>query len=206
MTSSTTDTLLSLLEKKVKEAKEEMSQELNKQLFGSPPPQPDSELKRIIRAAVEEHMPNTHTTGTNATTYTPMFQAYLSSSTTALKQNIFDGSPLRTHLKEMEKEMSNEATIAAEAVRKRKEAKAEETVEYIGDFLESSDWVDGDTVDWTVEFPESDKVYHYVALKGGARWYITGDGAKYSTDDLIGKITELALRGKVTFGPETMIL
>ena len=94
----------------------------------------------------------------------------------------------------------DEANIALAAVRKRKEAKAADVVEAVGDYLEGTDWEDGNTIAWTVEFHDTQgRTYHYVAVRGGNRWYITGDAGKWNTESLTGHITELALRGTLMF-------
>lgn len=163
-----------LLERKVKEAKAELEADLNKKLFGEP-------VKKVA--------------ATVPFTQEMLRDAYMK----PLTEQVFRESPILSYLNNQtkEKKMSDE-TIAAEAVKKRKEARAADVVEIIGDFLEGAEWENGDTTSWSVKFHDTpDKTYNYVALRGGNRWYITGDGYKYSTDELVEKITTLALRGEV---------
>jgi hypothetical protein len=185
------NSITGLLDRKVREASEAMKLELNNQLFGQPKKERNF-LRQCIADAVDEHMPpQTSLRSVNEV----LKDAYLPQ----LKENIF-GSPSFTQQYPTKEEMKvSDLTIASEAVRKRKEARAEAAAESIGDFLEGMEWSDGDTTSWEVSFHDTpDKTYHYVALRGGARWYITGDGTKYTTDMLIEKIVEQHLRATVT--------
>ena len=115
----------------------------------------------------------------------------------AIEKNLFQETATMRMMKERE---MDEANIALEAVRKRKEAKAADVVKAVGDYLEGMDWEDGNTIYWTVEFHDTPgKTYHYVAVRGGNRWYITGDAGKWNTECLTGHITELALKGTLMF-------
>ena len=198
-----------LLEKKMREAQAAMSKELNEQLFG--PPKVQSELRRCISEAVDEHAPHLNDAKPKYKTATEaaiMTEAAYGLNTNniiwggykaQITENIFKESAIIGALKNQEaKQMSEEAAIAREAIRKRKEERAERSVDIIGAYIEATDWEDGDTFTWSVQFNDNPKTYHYVALKGGNRWYITGDAVKYSTDDLVAHITELSLRGFVS--------
>jgi hypothetical protein len=43
----------------------------------------------------------------------------------------------------------------------------------------------------------ANKTYHYVAVRGGANWFITGDASRYDDDSLTAKLVALSLDGKV---------
>ena len=117
-----------------------------------------------------------------------------------ITENIFKESPILGAIKaEKENAVSDDYAIAAKAAEKRKEAKAEAIIDIVGDYFESTDWVDGNTVSWAVEFHDSPgKTYHYVTVRGGNNWYITADSKTYSTDKIVEHITYLALRGYLT--------
>jgi hypothetical protein len=96
-----------------------------------------------------------------------------------------------------EKDMSD-VDIARRAVNKKKEERAEALAELLLGFLEEEEWSNGDTFSWSVRFHENpDKEYHYVVVKGGNYWYITGDGTRYTKDEIAAKVVELHLRGNV---------
>ena len=94
-----------------------------------------------------------------------------------------------------------ETNAAWDAVNKRKEKKAEARVELVGDFLDDTEWGDGDTLEWTVAFDTNpDKVYRYAAIRGGPHWYITGDATKYTSDGLTARLVGWSFDGKVMIG------
>jgi len=87
-----------------------------------------------------------------------------------------------------------------EAVNKRRVKQASKRVRKLGKYLDSFAWENGDTVRWVTAFDTNRaKSYHYVALRGGNRWYITGDSTNYSTNDLITLIARQATQGLVLF-------
>ena len=191
----------------MREAQAAMSEELNKQLFG--PPKVQSELRRCISEAVDEHAPHLkdakpkYKTATEAAIMTEAAYGLNTNNIiwdgykAQITENIFKESAIIGAFKNQEaKKVSDDYAIAAKAAEKRKEAKAEAIIDIVGDYFESTDWVDGDTVSWAVEFYDSaGKTYHYVAVRGGNNWYITADSKTYSTDKIVEHITYLALRG-----------
>jgi hypothetical protein len=118
---------------------------------------------------------------------------------TKITENIYGESPLMKYLnKEKEKEMSD-IDIVNKVINERKEAKTKEVVEYLDGHFGSIDYDNGDLVTWNVIFNDGDKEYCYAAIRGGRKWYITHDREDYTTEELIAKIAELALRGDVWF-------
>ena len=175
-----------LLEKQTSAAIKEMKADLDKQLWGGAPPTNAAQYKYgTMKIPVTDEI---------------LKDLYMA----PMRENIMTESTIMKYLQPKERKMSNESNIAIEAVRKRKEKRAKEVVEYVADFLEFTNFENGDIVTWTVVFPDSDKMYHYAALKGGSLWYITGDSYKFTTDDLVSKVTELALRGTVVFQDEPL--
>jgi hypothetical protein len=118
-----------------------------------------------------------------------------------IEEQIFREHPLLKQLrinKEKERAMYDDEEIARKAVGKRKEARAKLVAEKVGEYFEDSEWGNGDLACWSVVFTATpDRTYHYVAVKGGSWWYITGDSSRYSVDDIVEKIVTLSLKGTV---------
>jgi hypothetical protein len=199
----TDGSIMGLLQKKMREAQDQMKEQLTAELFG----EEREVVNRPLRKAIEDAWDTT--TGGEPPKYKYDYGNVAMSGMDKLikeqympdiEKNLFQETPMmRAWKKEREMGM-DEANIALEAVRKRKEAKAADVVEAVGDFLENTDWEDGDTLRWTVEFYVTQgKTFHYVAVRGGNRWYITGDAGKWDTDSLTGHIATLALKGTLMF-------
>lgn len=132
---------------------------------------------------------------------------------TQLNRSIWTGTPHQENTYKSLKEIISEAydehmpkeavmyddtNIAEAAVRKRKEARAEVLADEVGGYLEGNDWDSGDQFTWTVTFHDSpDKTYHYVALRGGNHWFLTGRSGRFTHDQILGIIVDLGLRGSI---------
>ena len=189
-----------LLDKKVKEATEAMRMEMDSKLFGKPRGNP--ELRKCIADAVDQHMPayaDKYKQEYPERGFAEISASALNEYKKAMTESIFRESPLLGALKAEKENAVTDLDIAAKAAVKRKEAKAEAIIDIVGDYFENSDFADGDTVSWAVEFNDSPgKTYHYVAVKGGNNWFITADETRYSTDKIVERITYFALRGFLT--------
>lgn len=174
--------ILRLLDTKVEAVEAALRQELQDQLFGRKPEK--NPLRQAIADAYDE------------TTFNNAMSATLDKRKQDITENIFTESPILAALRK--EPMSNERSVAQEAVDKRKEKKAKAVVEVVGNFLDNEDWENGDTIAWKVNFhSNADKTYHYVAVKGGYHWYVTGTATQYTNDELLVKLTTLALEGRV---------
>jgi hypothetical protein len=177
-----------LLNKKVAEAEANLKAELHSQLWGRKPE--SNPLRQTIANAYDQ------------VTYETVTSSTLSAYKDRISQQIFSESPILKGLASLRQEkevtINSSNAIALEAVAKRKEKRAKTRVAFVGDYLEDNEWEDGDTVSWTVNFhTNAAKTYHYVAVRGGYYWYITGDAAKYTPSDLTAKIVALSLDGKL---------
>lgn len=174
--------ILRLLDTKVEAVEAALRQELQDQLFGRKPEK--NPLRQAIADAYDE------------TTFNNAMSVTLDKYKQDITENIFTESPILAALRK--EPMSNERSVAQEAVDKRKEKKAKAVVEVVGNFLDNEDWENGDTIAWKVNFhSNADKTYHYVAVKGGYHWYVTGTATQYTNDELLVKLTTLALEGRV---------
>jgi hypothetical protein len=206
-----------LLDRKIDKAKEALIRDMNRTVFGPPPAllnhratrggAPSSaswiapkSLRGIIGEAYDLHVVDETSEMHNH--QLPAYNQFRSLAQKQIADQLFRESPLIAHLSKNAKEKTmHDEEIARKAVTKRKEERAGRVAEEVGEFFESSAWENGDTVSWYVEFTDTpDKTYHYVAVKGGTRWYITGDPTKYSTDDIVEKIVTLSLKGTVVGG------
>lgn len=188
-----------LLDKKVKEAKEAMAMEMERQLYGT---KHNPELRKCIADAVDQHMPayrEQYKQEYPQRGFAEISASALNEYKKAVTDNIFKESPIIEALKADKENAVTDYDIAAKAAMRRKEARADQVIDIVGDYFENSDWGDGDTVSWAVEFNDTPgKTYHYVAVRGGNYWFITADERKYSTDMIVEHITYLALRGFIT--------
>lgn len=126
--------------------------------------------------------------------FSKLFEWY----THSINQQIYKPSPLVSALKEKRHKM--EDSVVHDAMRKRREKQADERIAFLDNEFSSLEATNGTIVTWRVSFHDTpDKTYHYVALKGGNRWYVTGDSSNYSLDGLITKIVGLSMKGSVFF-------
>jgi hypothetical protein len=176
-----TDSISRLLDAQIEQATQELKYRLDSEMWGSHTHSPRQTGK--FDALV-------------STSFNEMVSKFYGPS---MKQNLYASSPLLTAItQKQEKTMTDDTVIAREAVHKRKVARAEAAADTLFEYLDNIEVDDGSTISWTVVFADTPTTtYHYVAVRGGTRWYITGDSSKYSTDDLIEKIIGLALRGTV---------
>jgi hypothetical protein len=178
--------ILSLLDHKIREAEREIKADLHAQLYGRKPE--TNPLRQAIADAYDQ------------VTMGQVIDKTLNTYKDRITEQIFTESPILKGLSNLrqEKDMTDSNTIARAAVDKRKEKRAKDRVEALGDYLDGIDWEDGDTISWSVRFKtNADKRYNYVAVKGGPSWYITGDSCRYGNDELTAKIVALSLDGKV---------
>lgn len=173
-----------LLNKKVAEAEASLKAELHAQLYGRKP-----ESNPLRQAIADAYDQVTHEAAISRT---------LSTYKDQISKQIFMESPILAALNRQEKDVTENRSVAQAAMDKRREKKAKAVVELLGDFLDDEHWEDGDTIAWVVNFHSNpDKTYHYVALKGGYHWYVTGTATRYTNDELVVKLTTLALEGRV---------
>jgi hypothetical protein len=174
-----------LLNKKVAEAEASLKAELSAQLYGRKPEK--NPLRQAIADAYDQVTINAAMSSTLAT------------YKDRITEQIFKESPILEALKQEGRTVeTNSNCIAKAAVAKRAEKRAARRVDRIGDFLDENEWEDGETLSWTVNFKgTANKTYHYVAVRGGANWFITGDPNRYDNDSFTAKLVALSLDGKV---------
>jgi hypothetical protein len=178
---------LSLLDRKVQEAEDELKRYLSAQLYGRKP-----EKNPLRQAIADAYDQVTHEAAISST---------LATYKDRITEQVFKESPILKGLSTYRQEypdMTDSTCIARAAVAKRAEKRAAKRVDRIGDFLDENEWEDGETLSWTVNFKgTANKTYHYVAVKGGANWFITGDPNRYDDDAFTAKLVALSLDGKV---------
>ena len=162
----------SLLDRKVREAEAQMKAELETSLWGRT--QQSTPLRQAISDAYDQTMFNLTLNGT------------LDKYRKNITENIFKENSILKVLREEAMTITNVNDPTGEAVNKRRVKQASKRVRKLGKYLDAFNWENGDTVRWITAFDTNRaKSYHYVALRGGNRWYITGDATNYSTNDLI---------------------
>jgi hypothetical protein len=175
--------LLSLLDHKIRLAEQEIKADLHRQLYGRTPE--TNPLRQAIADAYDQ------------VTLGQVIDRTLNTYKAQITQQIYTESPILGALRQ-EKKVTDSNCIARAAVAKRAEKRAARRTDEVGDYIDSIDWEDGDTVAWSVNFKtKPDKTYNYVALRGGDNWFITGDGCRYDDDGLTAKLVALSLDGKV---------